>query len=138
MPSDDAKAVKKEDEKSLSCMLESRKKKPTNGKVKKEEPKDEDDDDDFQKPLKKAAPRSKVKKEHNVIYDDDDDHKPISFKNSSASTKADSKVFLFALFFSKNYFCLFEKWRELLRIGEKPLSSAHSSFTGYLILENFI
>lgn len=99
MPSDDAKAVKKEDEKSLSCMLESRKKKPTNGRVKKLEPKDEDDDDDFQKPLKKAASRSKVKKETNAIDDDDDDHKPISLRNSSTSTKADSKVFLFALFF---------------------------------------
>lgn len=98
MPSDDAKAVKKEDEKSLSCMLESRKKKPTNGKVKKLEPKDEDDYDDFQKPLKNAASRSKVKKENNAIDDDDDDHKPISLKNST-STKADSKVFLFALFF---------------------------------------
>ncbi|KAH9759086.1 nucleolin [Citrus sinensis] len=91
MPSDDAKAVKKEDEKSLSCMLESRKKKPTNGKVKKLEPKDEDDDDDFQKPLKNAASRSKVKKENNAIDDDDDDHKPISLKNYSTSTKADSK-----------------------------------------------
>ncbi|KAJ0024836.1 hypothetical protein Pint_09377 [Pistacia integerrima] len=101
MPSEDAKAVKKEedrDEKSLSSILESRKKKPTNANakpkvVKKEEVKDEDDD--FDKPIKRVAAgarESRVKKGHNDILDD---NKPISKNNSTATTaaaKADNKL----------------------------------------------
>ncbi|KAJ0086449.1 hypothetical protein Patl1_09544 [Pistacia atlantica] len=100
MPSEDAKAVKKEedrDEKSLSSILESRKKKPTNANakpkvVKKENVKDEDDD--FDKPIKRVAAgarESRVKKEHNDILDD---NKPISKNNSTTTTaaaKADNK-----------------------------------------------
>lgn len=102
MPSEDSKAVKlkeekaEADEKSLSSILQARKKNPTNAgtlttksrpkdsKVKKEEPQVDDNDDDFDKSVvvkssSGSRPKtSKVKKEE----DDDDDHKPISKKNS--------------------------------------------------------
>ncbi|XP_044475976.1 FACT complex subunit SSRP1-A-like isoform X2 [Mangifera indica] len=94
MPSEDAKAVKKEDtcENSLRSPLESRKKKPVNANakpkvVKKEEVKDEDGD--FDKPIKRVAAagakESRVKKEPNDVLDDD---KPISKNNSTTTTNA--------------------------------------------------
>ncbi|XVF73913.1 hypothetical protein PTKIN_Ptkin13bG0019100 [Pterospermum kingtungense] len=111
MPSEDSKAVKKEepiddeaDGKSLSSMLENRKKKPSRnsnnaaisnsksrpkeGKVKKEEPVDDDDLDKV--PIKSSSSGSrakptKLKKEES----DDEDEKPISKRSSS--TKADKE-----------------------------------------------
>ncbi|KAG5246487.1 nucleolin [Salix suchowensis] len=121
MPSEDAKPVKKEEvakkapageeedeTKSLSAMLQARKKNPTNAgtlttksgskatKVKKEEPQD----DDFDEPIKgkgkgssgsSSKPAAKVKKEEaGSGDDDDDDDKPI-FRKIPAS-KTDKKV----------------------------------------------
>jgi hypothetical protein len=135
MPSEDAKLAKKEEvvkkapageeedeKKSLSAMLQARKKNPTNAgtlttksgskatKVKKEEPQD----DDFDEPIKgkgkgssgsSSKPAAKVKKEE--PNSDDDDDKPI-FKKIPAS-KTD-KVFWFwpsffyqVCYFSKGY-----------------------------------
>uniref|UniRef100_A0A6N2LC73 Uncharacterized protein n=1 Tax=Salix viminalis TaxID=40686 RepID=A0A6N2LC73_SALVM len=118
MPSEDAKPVKKEEvakkapageeedeTKSLSAMLQARKKNPTNAgslttksgskatKVRKEEPQD----DDFDEPIKgkgkgssvsSSKPAAKVKKEE--AGSDDDDDKPI-FRKIPAS-KTDKKV----------------------------------------------
>lgn len=108
MPSEDAKAVKKEDtcENSLRSPLESRKKKPVNANakpkvVKKEEVKDEDGD--FDKPIKRVAAagakESRVKKEPNDVLDDD---KPISKNNSTTTTnaaKADTRVIYIYIFY---------------------------------------
>ncbi|KAJ6931536.1 hypothetical protein NC652_014894 [Populus alba x Populus x berolinensis] len=121
MPSEDAKLAKKEEvvkkapageeedeKKSLSAMLQARKKNPTNAgtlttksgskatKVRKEEPQD----DDFDEPIKgkgkgssgsSSKPAAKVKKEEpNSDDDDDDDDKPI-FKKIPAS-KTDKEL----------------------------------------------
>ena len=135
MPSEDAKLAKTEEvvkkapageeedeKKSLSAMLQARKKNPTNAgtlttksgskatKVKKEEPQD----DDFDEPIKgkgkgssgsSSKPAAKVKKAEPNSDDDDDDDKPI-FKKIPAS-KTD-KVFWFWPFFFYEV-CYFSK-----------------------------
>lgn len=88
MPSEDAKPVKmksevkdegEDDEKSLSSIMENRKKKLANinAKVKKEEPLDYDSD----KPTRARSKESKVKKEENAD-DDDEDEKPLAKRSS--------------------------------------------------------
>lgn len=116
MPSDESKPVKKEDlegdladEKSLSSLLESRKKKLSSSgnnasavaklKAKKVEPKHEEDDVrgkksgdiDKKSTLGSGSKVSRVKKEEKDI-EDEDDRKPIRKNNASTTPKTDNKV----------------------------------------------
>lgn len=109
MSSEDAKPVKKEedgDEKSLSSILESRKKKPTNANAKPKVVKNEVEnaDDDFNKPINRVASDAKefrVKKEHNDILEDDKPVFKISSTTITNTAKADNKVY-----FLFNFLCL--------------------------------
>lgn len=132
MPSEDAKPVKKEEvakkapageeedeTKSLSAMLQARKKNPTNAgtlttksgskatKVKKEEPQD----DDFDEPIKgkgkgssgsSSKPAAKVKKEESGS--DDDDDKPIFRKIPASKTDKVLWFWPFCFFYQVCYF----------------------------------